>query len=731
MTESGTRKLAAVMFTDITGYTSMVQKDEADALDKVNSHREILHEYTALFNGEIISFYGDGSLSTYGSAIDAVNCAIRIQEVYRKANVPVRIGIHLGDIVYKQDSVFGDGVNVASRIQSQGVSGSILISSKMQQEIENHKEINTKLLGRYRLKNVKRALKIYAVTGHGLTVPPRKKLKVHPLVVAAFLLLAGYLAVNHFVIDGRKAQLEERKEERVAVRFQDFANISDRQRLSDMATHWIINRLGEVPDADVVSYSDALNEPNTPIAAASFNQRTDFAQKTKAVNVLEGGIYTFGEDLLFKAALINLETGESIVTFEDVVSNTEDPMQGISQLADQVLGWWASRNDNTQSVPNYTAYRRYLNARSNWKVDNDIARSELIASIEADSTFIDPHFLLTELFLDLEDYQSRDSIIEVIRKRFNAFTPRQRALYNGYQSAAEGNLLETYRHFMVEINTDPYDLFVNTGAMVQAVSVINDPREALRFYDMIPIDSLDLFNCVYCQTRPRIATYAYLAIGELDSASIAASHIPPTTSRNRRAKLLPLIYRGDRAGIDNAIRLMLSQGYIDQRTEMHGDIAWNLLVAGFDSLAMEYCREVVNSGVDGSLAMECNYLLGNYDFAIDFIEKEWLPDYADNMYVLNWAARAYARKGDPGDIDRIRELIDTVADKDQYKYGKYIYLKGIISAIQGNDDQALRELQRAYYQGYSLSSFSYQYDVDLQHLVDDPGFLAIINPEVN
>ena len=731
MTDSGTRKLAAVMFTDIAGYTSLVQSDEADALDKVNTHRDVLQEYSTLYNGEIISFYGDGSLSTYGSAIDAVNCAIKIQQAYQNKGVPVRIGIHLGDIVYKQDSVFGDGVNVASRIQSEGVPGSVLISSKLQAEIENHKEISTRPLGTFRLKNVKRPVRIYAVAGHGLNVPARKRPKVHPLIIAGVVLIAAYFLVNHFVINSKKAQLESRKEERVAIRFQDFANLNDKERLSDMASHWIINQLGEVPDANVVSWSDDLNQPNTPIAAASFSQRTDFAQKTKAVNVLEGGIYKLGDDLLFKAALINLETGESIVTFEDVQGSTEDPTEGIKRLADQVLGWWASRNDNTQSVPNYTGYVHYLNARSNWHVDDEITETELIASIRADSTFIDPHFLLTELYLSNDDYAQRDSMIEVIKRRFDSFTPRQRALYNGYQSSAEGELLETYRHFMVEIESDPYDLFVNTGAMVQALSVINDPRQAITYYDMIPIDSLDLFNCIYCQTRPRVATYAYLALNEWDSAAMAASYIPPTSSRNRQAKLIPMVVNGDRAGIDNALRLMRTQRYIDSKTEMHADLAWDLKVHGHDSLALEYCLEAIEGSASGAVKMECNYLLGNYDEVIRFIEAEWLKDYADDPYVLNWVTRAYARNGDPKLIEKANALIDAAASEDEYPYGEYTYMKAVVAAITGDDDLALNLLQRSYYQGNALSSFGYQNDVDLLPLVEDPRFQTIIHPDHN
>ena len=97
MAEKEVRKLAAVMFTDIEGYTAFVQKDEAAALKKVAIHRQFLEKYTAEYNGRVIAFYGDGSLSIYESALDAVNCGIAMQKAYQTEHpIPVRIGIHVG-----------------------------------------------------------------------------------------------------------------------------------------------------------------------------------------------------------------------------------------------------------------------------------------------------------------------------------------------------------------------------------------------------------------------------------------------------------------------------------------------------------------------------------------------------------------------------------------------------------------------------------------------------------
>jgi class 3 adenylate cyclase len=129
---SSSRKLAAIMFTDIVGYTTMMQKDEQDTLKRIEHHRNVLEKHINSNNGEILQFYGDGTLSIFPSAYEAVLCAIAIQkELSEEPKVPLRIGIHLGEVVVKGSAIYGDGVNVTSRIQSLSVSGGILISDSI------------------------------------------------------------------------------------------------------------------------------------------------------------------------------------------------------------------------------------------------------------------------------------------------------------------------------------------------------------------------------------------------------------------------------------------------------------------------------------------------------------------------------------------------------------------------------------------------------------------------
>ena len=123
------RRLSAIMFTDIVGYTTMISSNENTAIEAVMHHKKVMEEFVSRFQGELIHFYGDGSLSIYSSATNAVEAAIAVQNKFRSdPQLPLRVGIHIGEILMKEGSIYGKGVNIASRIESIGQSGAILFS---------------------------------------------------------------------------------------------------------------------------------------------------------------------------------------------------------------------------------------------------------------------------------------------------------------------------------------------------------------------------------------------------------------------------------------------------------------------------------------------------------------------------------------------------------------------------------------------------------------------------
>ena len=176
MTQS--RQLAAIMFTDIAGYTALMQEDEVLATKLREKLKNKLEAAVGQHNGRIIKYSGDGALCSFNSAIESIRAAIAVQLfMLEDPKVPLRIGIHQADVIFEVSDVHGDGVNIASRLESLSVPGSIFISAKVFDDIKNQKDIQAISLGKYVLKNVKEPMEIYAISNPGLQIPNSKTLE--------------------------------------------------------------------------------------------------------------------------------------------------------------------------------------------------------------------------------------------------------------------------------------------------------------------------------------------------------------------------------------------------------------------------------------------------------------------------------------------------------------------------------------------------------------------------
>jgi uncharacterized repeat protein (TIGR03803 family) len=163
------RKLAAIMFTDMVGYSALSQRNEALGLELLEEHRQLLRAVFPRHQGQEIKSTGDGFLVEFASALAAVQCAVEIQRLLRERNhgrsaerrVLVRIGIHLGDVVRRENDVFGDGVNIAARIEPLAEPGGICVSRAVYEQIENKVEHALVQLGKPALKNIQATVEVY------------------------------------------------------------------------------------------------------------------------------------------------------------------------------------------------------------------------------------------------------------------------------------------------------------------------------------------------------------------------------------------------------------------------------------------------------------------------------------------------------------------------------------------------------------------------------------------
>src|SRR6476646_6248686 len=203
------RQLAAILFTDIIGYTALMQKDEKNALAVTRHYMATLKEFTDAFHGKILNDYGDGSLCSFPSATEAVKAAVQIQQqLQQEPQVPLRIGIHVGELFFEENKVMGDSVNVASRIQSLACANSILFSKEVFDKLKNQPDCKSVSLGKFEFKNIDEPLEIFALAREGLIVPKReqltgklkeiKKKSVRKKILAAAILLI--LAMAAFML---------------------------------------------------------------------------------------------------------------------------------------------------------------------------------------------------------------------------------------------------------------------------------------------------------------------------------------------------------------------------------------------------------------------------------------------------------------------------------------------------------------------------------------------------
>jgi len=172
MTSKIKRKLAAIMFTDIVGYTKQMSEDQNYAFELLEEKESKFIPLIKNNNGELIKQMGDGTLSYYPTATDASKCSLEFQKIiYNNHKLNIRIGIHIGDTLFKGGDVFGDGVNIASRLESMSPAGGILVSKSVFDELLSQNQFDGISLGLQSLKGVGRLIEVYALKASYLTLP--------------------------------------------------------------------------------------------------------------------------------------------------------------------------------------------------------------------------------------------------------------------------------------------------------------------------------------------------------------------------------------------------------------------------------------------------------------------------------------------------------------------------------------------------------------------------------
>lgn len=196
------RRLAAIMLTDIVGYSRRMSDNETEALKMLESHNGMLFPVIAAHEGRILKTMGDAVLAEFQSVVQAVKCSLAIQSALRDHNAPlppggrieVRIGIHVGDVVVADGDLFGDGVNIAARIQPLAEPGGVCVSSVVHSQIKNMPEFMSVSMGKKRLKNIPEAVEVLRILPASETAAAWRYRLSRPVMFIALAAVLGVIA---------------------------------------------------------------------------------------------------------------------------------------------------------------------------------------------------------------------------------------------------------------------------------------------------------------------------------------------------------------------------------------------------------------------------------------------------------------------------------------------------------------------------------------------------------
>ena len=332
---SQSRQLAAIMFTDIVGYTALMGNDEQKAFELIKINREIQKPVVEQFNGRWIKELGDGVMASFNTVSDAVNAAIKIQEDCNAINqFRLRIGIHQGEVVFESADIFGDTVNIAARIQSAANPVTIYISESVQQNISNKNHFKTRFAKEEILKNVKEAVRMYEVV---LSNAPTITEEVKPKSIS-----------------------------RKSIAVLPFANMSsdpEQEYFSDGLTEEIISDLSGIKTLLVISRSSAMTFKGTQ------KKIKEIAGELNVRHILEGSVRKAGNNLRISAQLIDAESDSHLWsekyngTLEDIFDIQEKVSRSIVAALKIKLTGEEDKQISIRPIENVHAYECYLKAR--------------------------------------------------------------------------------------------------------------------------------------------------------------------------------------------------------------------------------------------------------------------------------------------------------------------------------------------------------------------------------
>jgi adenylate cyclase len=328
------RKLTVILSADVKGYSRLMGEDEKETVRTLNAYKEVMTGLIEHHHGRVVDSIGDNLMAEFASVVDAVECSVEIQKGLKTRNAELpenrrmefRIGINLGDVIEQEERIYGDGVNIAARLESLSEAGGICISGNAYDQVENKLPLGYEYLGEQTVKNIAKPVRVYRVLPVGETaslVSNWKRIglnywkRVHPAIKIIVALIIAVNAVWQFYTKVSQPTIEVASKENIALPLPDkpsiavlpFTNMSKdpkQEFFSDGLTEEIINGLSKVPQIFVIARNSTFTYKGKTV---------DIKQVGREMGVqyvMEGSVRREGNRLRITAQLIDATTGRHI-----------------------------------------------------------------------------------------------------------------------------------------------------------------------------------------------------------------------------------------------------------------------------------------------------------------------------------------------------------------------------------------------------------------------------------
>lgn len=410
------RKLSAVLSADVKGYSRLMGRDEAGTVSRLKEYRALMTDLIHHYGGRVVDSPGDNLLAEFASAVDATECAVAIQEELRKRNFALsdeqkmafRIGINLGDVIEDGDRLYGDGINIAARIETLAEPGGICISGTIFDQIKNKIKLGFKNLGEQRAKNIAEPIRVYRVeteSGAAENVNLLKRKRKKWIVRIAGLLmitaLVGFLCWSSYLRHLNTTETETASLDRMSFPLPDkpsiailpFDNLSEepnQEYIADGLTENITAALSKISEMFVISRNSTSVYKNKPIKVKQVSKELGVRY------VLAGSIQKSGDSLRITAQLIDATTGYQLWA-ERYDRKLKDLFEMQDEITLKIIGALeveltsGEQASIEKTTENLAAWGHYIKGVSLFerfsRKDNQLAREYLEKAVNIDTDY--------------------------------------------------------------------------------------------------------------------------------------------------------------------------------------------------------------------------------------------------------------------------------------------------------------------------------------------------------